>query len=71
MKIGENSWEEFENDILLTSERKQRRKWAWPIPQNSSQFTERVDISATKFMGVISQNALSLITAAPSGGNSE
>ena len=53
---------------------KSRRKWAWPISQDSAQFSERVDIRiilicAAKYIGVMSQNTLSLIIALPSDGN--
>ena len=47
---------------------------AGPISRDSGQFSERVDIifeCATKYMGVISQNALSLIIAPHSVGNSQ
>ena len=49
------------------------QKRAWLISQDSAQLSERgckVVECATKYMGVMSQNALSLIIAPPSGGNS-
>ena len=45
------------------------RKWA-EMGRDSAQITEHVDIRS-KYVGVMSQNTLSLITAPPSGGNSE
>ena len=79
VQIGEIVWEEFEKvgffNIMRCSEKKKR------LPEMGVASTTRFSTihwmhgykvfeCATKCMGVISQNALSLITVPPSGGNS-
>ena len=66
MQIGEIAWEELEKVGLQHFENcREKTEWPWPIPRNSAPFTERMDIRffecVTKYMGVTSQNALSLI----------
>ena len=46
-----------------------RRKWAWPIPRDSAQFSEREGFWMSDKVWVISQKPLLLIIAPPSGGN--
>ena len=80
LQIGEFAWEEFgkiglQHFVNLREKKKKgRQKWAWSISRDSAQFREWLDMvfeCATKYMGVISQNTLSLIISPPSGGNSQ
>ena len=72
VQIGEIAWEELKKvglrHLANLQEKNGRWKWAWPIPRDSAQFTEYFEC-ATKYMEVMSKNALSLIVAPPSGGN--
>ena len=79
VQISHMSWEEFKKAGLqhftnLRKKKNGRQEWAWPIWRDFCKIQGthgyKVVECAIKYIGVISQNALSKIIAPPNGWNS-